>query len=419
VIRRASLFLCVALAAPAQEWNSLEAVAREELRATQTPGGAVAVVQGDQVVLAKGFGVASVETGAEVTPDMLFRLGSTTKMFTAAAVVMLAEQGKLRLDRPIGEYVHGLHPKLARVTAHQLLTHSAGLSDEAPMYGSQDDSALAAGIRAWKDDKFFTDPGEVYSYSNPGYWVAGFLVEQLGGKPFADVMDERILQPLGMKTSTFRPTRAMTYPLAQGHEGGKVARPAANNASGWPAGSLFSSARDLAQWCIALLHGGRGVLPPTVIARMGTGHVEVPGSELRYGYGLRVGQHRGVRMWDHAGNRLGYGSSIRLAPDQKVAVIVLVNRTGGTLPRTSEKALELLLPLGPRPEPKPRPAPTGAQMERCVGVYAQGSERIEVIREDGRLVLREGGRTAPVGPGVVLVSEKYLHRNGRTFRKQP
>ncbi len=414
MIRRAILFLCVTLAAPAQDWSSLEAVAREELRATQTPGGAVAVVQGEQVVFARGFGVASVETGAEVTPDMLFRLGSTTKMFTAAALALLAGEGKLRLDRPIGQYVQGLPPKLARVTAHQLLTHSAGLSDEAPMYGSQDDSALAAGIRAWKDDKFFTDPGEVYSYSNPGYWVAGFLVEQLGGRPFADVMAERILQPLGMKTSTFRPTMAMTYPLAQGHEAGKVARPAANNASGWPAGSLFSSSRDLAQWCIALLHDGRGVLPPSVIARMTTGHVEVPGSDRRYGYGLRVGEHRGVRLWDHNGSRLGYGSSIRLAPDQKVAVIVLVNKTGGTLPRTSEKALELLLPLGPPPEPKSRPAPTGGE-----GVYAQGSERIEVLREDGKLVLREGGRTTLVGPGVVFVSDKYLHRNGRTFRKQP
>lgn len=411
-MQRASWLLWVALAAPAEDWSTLEAVAREELRETQTPGGAVAVVKGEQVVFAKGFGAASVETGAGVTPDMLFRLGSTTKMFTAAALVTLAEEGKLRMDRPIGDYVQGLHPRLARVTAHQLLTHSAGLADEAPMYGSQDDSALGAGIRAWKDDKFFTEPGKVYSYSNPGYWVAGFLVERLGGKPYADFVAERILQPLGMKTSTFRPTMAMTYPLAQGHEGGKVARPAANNASGWPAGSLFSSVLDLAQWCIALMNGGRGVLPPAVIAKMGTGHQEVPGSEVRYGYGLRVGQHRGVRMWEHAGNRMGYGSAIRMAPDQKVAVIVLANKTGGNLPRTSEKALELLLPLGPKPEPKPRLAISEAEMARYVGVYVQGQDRIEVVRGQ------------PLPPGWVFLPGEggrieYLHRGGRTFRRVP
>jgi CubicO group peptidase (beta-lactamase class C family) len=336
---------------------------------------------------------------------MLFRLGSTTKMFTAATLLTLADEGKLRLDRPIGEYIAGLHPRLARVTAHQLLTHTAGIADEAPMYGPQDETALEVGIRAWQSDKFFTEPGKVYSYSNPGYWVAGLLAEKLAGKPFADAVAERILEPLGMRTSTFRPTLAMTWPLAQGHEGGKVVRPAANNASGWPAGSLFSSAHDLSLWCIALLSGPRG----TALVR---NTVEVPGGDVRYGYGLRMRQHRGVRLWEHNGNRRGYGSSIRMAPDHQVAVIVLVNTSGGNLPRTSEKALELLAGLGPPAEPRRRPAPTEAELEQYAGVYAQGRDRIEV------------GPGKPLPPGAVFLPGdggwiEYLHRGGRTFRRLP
>jgi CubicO group peptidase (beta-lactamase class C family) len=114
------------------------------------------------------------------------------------------------------------------------------------MFGRHDDDALAAGIRSMRTDMLFTEPAAVYSYSNPGYWMAGLVVEQAAGRPFADAVDALVLRPLGMSRSTFRPTVAMTYPLAQGHAtAGKgppaVIRPAANNAATWPAGSLFST----------------------------------------------------------------------------------------------------------------------------------------------------------------------------------
>src|SRR5262247_358797 len=113
------------------DFGELEKVALAELAETNTPGAAVGIVSGDRLVFAKGFGVSNVETGAPLSPDMLFRLGSTTKMFTAAGVVMLAEEGKLKLDEPIGKYAKGLSPKIAGITAHQLLSHTSGLKDEA------------------------------------------------------------------------------------------------------------------------------------------------------------------------------------------------------------------------------------------------------------------------------------------------
>jgi CubicO group peptidase (beta-lactamase class C family) len=141
-------------------------------------------------------------------------------MFTAAALVTLAEQGKIKLDAPIGNYVKGLFPKLSALTAHQLLTHTAGLRDEGnEPIGLHDDSALASYVLSWKDNYFFTDPGKIYSYSNPGFRLAGFVVQEISGKPYADVMEEIIFKPLGMDRTTLRPTLAMTYPFSQGHDG--------------------------------------------------------------------------------------------------------------------------------------------------------------------------------------------------------
>src|SRR4029450_9552393 len=200
--------------------------------------------------------------GAPMMPNMLFRIGSTTKMFTAAALVTLAEDGKIKLDEPLGKYGKGLNPKLSQVTAHQLLTHTAGIIDEAPMYGDHDDSALGRTIRSWKDDQIFTDPGRIISYSNPGYWLAGFTVETISGKHYADQLKEGLFKPLGMTSTTFRPTEAMTYPLAQGHNAAgtsapTVVRPFADNAASWPAGSMFTNVLDLSRFVIAFMNGGK------------------------------------------------------------------------------------------------------------------------------------------------------------------
>ncbi|HEV2690528.1 MAG TPA: serine hydrolase domain-containing protein, partial [Bryobacteraceae bacterium] len=313
LIRVAQAFVPVLVFSAAAQVHQLdpaaiERVANEELQAGHTPGAAVSVISGDKMIFTHGYGVANVETGAPVTPDMLFRLGSTTKMFTAAALVGLAVEGKVDLEAPVGKYITGLDPTIAKLTANQLLSHTSGLRDEAPMFGSHDEIALNTGIHAWKPDYLFAPPGRIYSYSNPGFWLAGFLAETATGKLYADVIEERIFQPLGMHRSTLRPTMAMTWPLAQGHEFEegivRVIRPAADNAASWPAGSIFSSATELARFVIAFMNGG---LPPKVVALMSSPHAKIPGSEDNYGYGLRLSFDRGVRWVSHGGSRSGYG----------------------------------------------------------------------------------------------------------------
>ncbi len=392
-------------ATAAVDFSSLEQVMQAELQATKTPGAAVAIVRGDRVLFAKGFGVANIETGAPVAPDMLFRLGSTTKMFTGAALVVLAAQGKLKLDEPIGKHVAGLHPNLARITAHQLISNSAGMADFEAPFISHDDEALGRMVRGWKEDAQFTEPGQVYSYASPGFWLAGHVIEAVTKKPYADAMDELVFQPLGMSRTTLRPLVALTYPLAMGHsaspnEGAKIIRPAYNNVAQWPAGSIYSSVNDLSRFVRALLNSGqldgKQLLAPDVAAKLPGEYIQMPGDpNVHYGYGLLVFEERGQRMVMHGGFSRGYGSMIQMIPAQRLAVIVTTNKSGETLARTRAKALELLLPLKPEAADKSKTAQPldAAEMANYVGRYVNGPQTWEVIGKDGKLYFKqpEGG----------------------------
>ena len=383
------------------DFNQLEAVLRDELKETNTPGATIAVVSGDRVIYSKALGISNIETGAPMTTDMLFRIGSTTKMFTATALISLAEEGKLKLDEPIGKHIEGLNAKIAQLTPHQLLTHTAGIIDEAPMYGDHDDAALGRTIRSWKDDQLFTQPGKIISYSNPGYWLAGFVVESVSKKPFADQLSESIFKPLGMSRTTFRPTTAMTYPLAQGHNSsGKsaptVARPFADNSASWPAGSMFTNVLDLSRFVIALMNGGRiegkQVLAPGVVAKLSTPQVSIPSDPAaKYAYGLMISNYRGVRIVEHGGSRSGYGSVIKISPEHRFGVIVLGNRSGVALNKTAEKAMELMLPLKPKDALSKQETPMSAsEMANYVGRYGQREVIFEIFVRDGKLFLKQG-----------------------------
>ena len=171
----------VAVAIPLGGFAGLNTSATQELAKHKIPAASIAVVRGDRIVYSKVFGTANLETGEPMRPEMLVRIGSTTKMFTAAALVGLAVEGKIDLNAPVGTHLKFLPHRLSQATANQLLSHAAGIHDEAPHYGSHDDSALGSGIRAWIDGWLFISPGSIVSYSNPGYWLAGFLLQTLAG----------------------------------------------------------------------------------------------------------------------------------------------------------------------------------------------------------------------------------------------
>jgi CubicO group peptidase (beta-lactamase class C family) len=238
---------------------------QEELKADAIPGAAVAVVKDGEVVFLEAFGVRSLEERTPVTPDTLFRLGSTTKMLTALVALESAAKGRLSLDAPVGRYAKGLNPALGRVTLRQLLSHTAGMREASPSVESRDDEALGRMVRGWKADYLFAPPGDVFSYSGPGYWLSGYVLESVHGKPYAELMRTQLFLPLGMARSTLRPLEALTYDFAQGHEEAQgklgVVRPMAENTAMYPAGSVFSSARELARLATVLLTAVRTGAP--------------------------------------------------------------------------------------------------------------------------------------------------------------
>jgi CubicO group peptidase (beta-lactamase class C family) len=442
-------FFISPLGAQQPRFAELDAVIQAELELTKTPGAVVAIVQGDKVIYNKGFGLANLESKQSVTPDMLFRIGSMTKMYTAATLLTLAEEGKIDLHAPIGKYLTGLPPRLSAVTTHQLITHTAGLSDRATMVGAHDEAKLAEAVQAYEDSRFFTEPGEVFSYANPGWNIAGVLTEKLAGEAWSKAMESRILKPLEMNHTTIHPTIAMTYPMSVGHIGdpgkpAQVMRPMEDNTRDWPAGFLFSTSTDLARFAMAFMNGGRidgkPALSEKIIAQM-SGTYAPMHSQIEngsYGYGLMSLKERGVALIEHGGTMSGFASDFVMAPAQRVAVIVLANRRFHLM-KTVNKAMEIMLPFTPQPTaPQPLEV-TASECDEYVGAYAQNTAKVEIMKEGTGLILKQGGNipltkigkdtftaifpgfTEPLRVAFVRGQDgkvKYFHARLRAYKRQ-
>lgn len=320
-------------------------------------------------------------------------------MITAAALAAAMPEF-LNIEGLVSSYLPELERSpLGRLTSAQLLSHSAGLMDRTLMYGRHDDEALRDNIRALQPDVLFTEPGQVYSYSNLGYAMAGRVLEAAKNKPFADAVRELVFLPLGMQRATFRPTMAMTYPLAQGHirQNGElaVARPAADHAGYWPAGSMFTSANDFARFAIALINEGRvsatDRLPSSVIEAITNPRVELP-TGGHYGLGIAIHAAGSRVVWSHAGARQGYATHLIAAPVEKIAVIALSNASGADATRPATEAFQAVAGWSPRP---PEPAkPVSLKTDQVTGVYSQYTTTLVVREENGKLML-DGEELAP------------------------
>lgn len=402
------LFVFVTVWSQTPDFAELERIIETEIKDSKTPGAAFAIVSGDKVIFAKGFGTTNAENGVNITPETLFRMGSTTKMFTAAALVSLAQAGKIKLDAPIGNYVKNLPPKVSTLNSHQLLSQSSGLRDFASPIKSDDEASLKKNILSWKDDVFFTEPNKIYSYSSANYWLAGVLTEEVSGKLYADAVSDWVLKPLGMNRSTMRPLEAVTYPLALGHniaEGKAVViRPIFNNAAMYPGGSMYSNANELSRFAMAMLNGGKiddkQILAPNVIENLMKPQFYLPGEDKAfYGYGLLGFTDSGIKTVSHGGVSRGYGSTIFFAPDQKIAIIVLANSNGQTLPKSRRKAMQMLLPLKSTPNDQPKPIAVSAdELKRYVGKFKHEPQTWEFFINDEKLFLRQESKDFELKP---------------------
>ena len=393
----------------------LEQRVEERMRAAKVPGLALAIVRDGEVTYARGFGVTSVEDGGTpVTPQTLFRIGSTTKPLTGTAVMRLVEAGKLDLDRPVREYIPWLRfsadGAAERITLRLLMSHTAGLPTAAEHFGPRDPAGLERHIREDIPQlPFIAPPGKVYSYSNAGINLVGYVAEVVGGKPFAELMREQVFGPLAMERTTFDPTVALTYPLAQSHDVApdgalRVQHRFADNTAHYPSGFVMSTVLDLANFAMMQLGQGRfrdqQILSPESVAAMQTLQADLYTTNGA-GYGLTFGveTYKGIRLVGHAGGISTFGSQFKLAPDAGAAVLLLYNRISPEFAaeRLVHDIFDQLLDL-PQEAPKPRAiAPDRSLWPRYVGSYVgiwAGLATIQTV--DDQLTLDLNGEAVPL-----------------------
>jgi CubicO group peptidase (beta-lactamase class C family) len=309
--------------------GAIDAYVAAEVRAKRHPGLALAIMKDSKIVFAKGYGKRCLEDSTRVEPETPFAVGSVTKQFTCACILLLAEDGKLALDDPVAKY----EPELTRaddITLYDLMTHTSGYPDYYPLdfvdRRLREPIALDSLLARYARGPLDFEPGTRWSYSNTGFLILGRVVEKASGEPFGAFLTRRILRPLGMTHSTFDPDK-LPEGAAKGYASFALGapEPASREAKGWlhAAGGLWASAPDLARWDLALMDGR--VLKPESFRRMTEPRRLRDGRIREYGCGLNLAHISGETVLTHGGAVSGFLADNAMVPRTRSAVIVLTN----------------------------------------------------------------------------------------------
>jgi CubicO group peptidase (beta-lactamase class C family) len=382
-----------------QQWNSSE-----------SPGCAVGVSHAGNVVLSRAWGMADLEHDITNTPATIFEAGSVSKQFTAAAIVLLAQQGRLSLDDDVRKHVPELPDYGTPITIRHMMTHTSGLRD----WGS------VAAIAGWgRSSRTHTHdhvvdilsrqrginftPGSEYSYSNSGYNLMAVIVDRVSGMSFADFSRRHIFEPLGMKDTHWRDDytrivkgRSSAYSMRSG--GWAIDRPIEQVHGN---GGLLTTVADLMTWSQALAAGRIG--GAEFVRTMHTRQVLNSGERITYAAGIVIDEYNGVPEVSHTGSTSGYRAFLARYPDQQLDVALLCNASNVNPGGIGRQVAQVFLgdaarpaPQAARPAAQPQPSPrpavpayTAAQLAEFAGEYYSPDTEtaVRVNVEDGRLVL--------------------------------
>ena len=335
---------------------AIDKVAAAAVASGETPGLEVAVVKNGKPVLVKGYGSANLEQHVPVSNTSVFRVGSVTKQFTAVALLLLAEEGKVSLQDKLSKYYPNF-PRANDITLDEMLHHTSGIYN----YTSAPNFAVDGMIHRSTDEmvEFIGklpktqdfEPGTNWSYSNSAYFILGGVVEKAAGEPLATVFKTRLFAPLGMTHSALDDETEIVDGRARGYSGdgpGKFTNaPFISMSIPGGAGSIRSTASDLVKWNAAL-YGGKILKPASLAAMLTPGKLSngensgvamakmmaaagapAPSSTKReYGYALFLSEEEGHRKIDHGGGIYGFSTSLSEFPDDKTSVAVLSNTIG-------------------------------------------------------------------------------------------
>jgi CubicO group peptidase (beta-lactamase class C family) len=314
--------------------SRIDLIAAGVLKQSGVPSASIAVVQHGKLVYTQAYGLAHLDPPKPATPEMRYSIGSISKQFTAAAILLLQEEGKLSIDDPVGKYVPGL-TRGDEVTIRQILSHTSGYQDYAPedypIAPMQKPITPEQIVNTWARKPLDFEPGTQWQYSNTNFVIAGLIVEKLSAQPLFDFLQEHIFRPLGMKSvwnydgHKLPPNDAEPYyRVALG-----PLRPAPLEGSGWLFGAyeLAMTAHDLALWNQSLI--AQSILKPESYKQMFTSINLKDGRDTRYGLGVFVNDRDGHRSIEHSGEANGFVSDNIVFVDDGMAAAVLTNHMAG------------------------------------------------------------------------------------------
>lgn len=363
----AALILCAVTSASADE---VDDYVESHLCQLHIPSASVAVVRDGQIVKAKGYGLANVELNVPATKDTVYEIGSMTKQFTATAIMMLVEEGKVSLDDPVTKYFPAAPETWQHITIRHLLNHTSGIENyvAVPEFLNRFQTNLEfqpSLTRAEVIKLFFKlplefQPGETWAYNNTGYYLLGIVIEQASGKSYWQFLDDRIFKPLGMTNTRSTDPRPIIPNRASGYawqnnsfENRSVLTPFA----AFAAGALLSTPADLAKWDAALYterllkkSSGEQLWAP---ARINNGAT----APFSYGFGWFIDRYHGHRIVQHSGGTPGFSSVIYRFIDDRLTVIMLTNHADRILDQMAIDIAGMYLPALKRPRESRDPEP--------------------------------------------------------------
>ena len=362
------------------------------------PGAAIIVRKDGRTILRKGYGTADLELGVAVDPDMIFRLGSITKQFTAVSILILAEQGKIGLGDEITKFLPDYPTQGRKITVEHLLTHTSGIQSytDMPEWLSlwRKDFSVKELIDLFKDKPMQFEPGERWAYNNSAYVLLGAIIEKVSGESYEKFVDGHIFKPLGMKSSCYGNTERIIprrIPGYQMGQGGFINAPYLSMSQPYAAGSLLSNVDDLAVWSDAVFSGK--LLKKEWLDKAFTPYKLKNGESTGYGYGWFIWDERGHRSIEHGGGINGFTTYEMTFPGDRFFLAVLTNSAieGRDPEPRAVKVARLALGL---PEPDRKPVPVAAkELEPLPGVYEDAAKNeYHITREGGKLFgQRKGG----------------------------
>ena len=315
-----------------------------------TPGASLGVFKDGEIMYARGYGLANMEYDIPNDANSVFRIGSTSKQFTAACVVLLALDGKLSLDDKLSKFFPGFPDYANSITVKQLLNHTSGVRDYlqlAYLKGLRnDDFYVDEDIMVWlKQQKGLNfEPGSEYLYSNSGYWLLGQIVAEVSGKNMADFAKERIFDPLGMTSTHFHndhnrvvKNRASGYaPLGLGQYAISM-----TTLDMIGDGGIFTSINDIKKWDDAYYNNT--VFPADFWPMMTTNGILSNGEQIDYAAGLIVEEYKGQKVIRHGGAFVGFRAELLRFPDQKLSIAIFANRADADPSGMADQVADILL----------------------------------------------------------------------------